>query len=112
MVLGSFLHKITKPTAWRGGAQILKKEEEDVRLLDRCEAKRKDWAKHWQCDDSMQNMQDKPWKNKELMKLEEVLSRLKECDLERTSRMYKARTGVGCDGFHTKVLLDLAKETR
>ena len=22
------LHKITKPTAWRGGAQILQKEEE------------------------------------------------------------------------------------
>ena len=29
------LHKITKPTAWRGGAQILKKEEEDVRLLEK-----------------------------------------------------------------------------
>ena len=28
------LHKLTKPTAWRGGAQILKKEEEDARLLD------------------------------------------------------------------------------
>ena len=28
-----FLHKITKPAAWRGGAQILEKEEEDVRLL-------------------------------------------------------------------------------
>ena len=40
------LHKITKPTAWREGAQILKKEEEDVRLLDRCETKRKEWAKH------------------------------------------------------------------
>ena len=32
------LHDITKPTAWRGGTQILKKEEEDARLLDRCEA--------------------------------------------------------------------------
>ena len=32
------LHKITKPTTWRGGAQILKKEEEDARLLDCCEA--------------------------------------------------------------------------
>ena len=31
------LHKITKPTAWRGEAQILKKEEEDVRLLNRWE---------------------------------------------------------------------------
>ena len=37
------LHKITKPTMWRGGGgvQILEKEEEDVRLLDRCEAKEK-----------------------------------------------------------------------
>ena len=29
------LHKITKRAAWRGGTQILKKEEEDARLLDR-----------------------------------------------------------------------------
>ena len=43
-------HKITKPT-WRGGAQVLKVEEEVARLLDRCEAKRKEWAKHWQCDE-------------------------------------------------------------
>ena len=41
-------HKITMPTAWRRRAQILKKEEEDARLLDRSEAKRKEWAKHWQ----------------------------------------------------------------
>ena len=47
------LHKITKPTAWRGGAQILKKEEEDVRLLDRREAKGKGWAKHWQCGEGV-----------------------------------------------------------
>ena len=35
------LHKITKPTLWRGGA------------------KRKEWAKHWQSDESVQNV-DKP----------------------------------------------------
>ena len=44
------LHKITKPTAWRGGAQILQKEEEEARLIKRCEAKRREWAKHWQCE--------------------------------------------------------------
>ena len=38
--------KITKPTTWIGKSQILKKEEEDVWLLDRCEAKRKEWAMH------------------------------------------------------------------
>ena len=40
------LHNISKPTAWRGGAQILKKEEEDARLLDLCEAKMKEWTNH------------------------------------------------------------------
>ena len=42
------LHKNSKPAARRGGAQILK-EEEDAKLLDRCEAKMKEWAKHWRC---------------------------------------------------------------
>ena len=32
--------------------------------------------------------------------------------MEKASRLYKAKTGVGCDGFHPKVLLDLTKETR
>ena len=31
------LHKISKRTAWRRGAQVLANEEEDARLLDRCE---------------------------------------------------------------------------
>ena len=38
-------HKISESTAWRGGAQILKNEWEYARLLDRCEAKMKEWAK-------------------------------------------------------------------
>ena len=49
------LHTITKLTAWRGGAQILKKEEEDARLVDRCEAEMNEWAKHWQCNEEVQN---------------------------------------------------------
>ena len=39
------LQKITKPAAWRVGAQILEKEEEDARLLDGCEATRKEWMR-------------------------------------------------------------------
>ena len=54
------LHKITKPTARRVGAQILKKEEDGARLLDRCEAKRKELRKHWQCDEDVQNLDDQP----------------------------------------------------
>ena len=50
--------------------------------------------------------------NEELRKLEEALARLKECDLEKPSRLYKAKTGVGCDGFHPRVPVDLTKETR
>ena len=37
-------------------AQILVNEEEDGRLLDRCEAKRKEWATHWQCAEEVQKM--------------------------------------------------------
>ena len=36
----SWLHKITKPTVWRGGMQILDEKEEDVRPLARCEEMR------------------------------------------------------------------------
>ena len=32
--------------------------------------------------------------------------------MERASRRYTAKTGVGCDGFHPKVPLDLTKEAR
>ena len=88
------LHKITKPAAWRGGAQILEKAEEDVRRLDRCEAKRKEWAKRWQCDESVQNMEDKAWKIEELKELEEALSRLKERELETASRLIKEQDAM------------------
>ena len=86
------LHKITKPTMWRGGVQIPKEEEEDVRLLDRCEAKRKEWEKRWQCNEEIQNMQLKPWRSEELKECEEALPRLKEGDLDKASRLYKAKT--------------------
>ena len=33
-------------------------------------------------------------------------------DLGKVSRLYKAKTGVGCDGIHPKVPMDLTKETR
>ena len=32
--------------------------------------------------------------------------------MDKASRLYKAKTGVGCDGFHPKVPLDLTQETR
>ena len=53
---------------------------------NRCEAKRKEWAKRWQCDESVQNVEDKPWTNEKLKKLEEALPRLKEGELEKVSR--------------------------
>ena len=106
------LHKITEPQPWRGRTQILEKEEEDASLFDRCEATRKEWSIHWQCEEDVQNTQDKPWRNEELRRCMEALPRLKEGDLEMASRMYRAKTVVGCDGFHPKVPLDLTKETR
>ena len=93
------LHKITKPTAWRGGAHILKTEEQNARLLDSCEAKRKEWARHWQCEEEVHNLEDKPWMNEELRSAEEALQRFEEHELEKKwSRLYKVKIGVGCDG--------------
>ena len=57
-------------------------------------------------------MQNKPWRNKESKKCEEPFPRLKECDLDKASRLYRAKIGVGCDGFRPKVPLDLTTETR
>ena len=58
--------------------------------MDRCEAKRKEWAKHWQCDESVQKVEEGPWKIEEFKRLEEALPRLTVCDLEKLSRLYKA----------------------
>ena len=52
-----------------------------------------DSEKHWQCDGEIQNMPNKPWRNEELKDYEEALPRLKEADLEKASRLYKAKTG-------------------
>ena len=46
----------------------------------------------------------------ELRKLEEALPRLKEGGMGKVSRLYEAKTGVGCDGFHPKVPLDVTKK--
>ena len=73
----------------------MKNEEEDARLSDRCEAKRKYWAKHWQCDEDVQNLEDKSWENEELKKSEEALPRLQVCELGKVSKLYTAKTGIG-----------------
>ena len=117
------LHKITKPTAWRGGAQILKKEEEDARLLDRCEAKRKEGQSIGSVMADVQNLEDKPWENEELKKLEEA-TKAKRVRFgkgfeivqdENRSGNATASTRFKCvdRSFHPKVHLGLeTKETR
>ena len=55
---------------------------------------------------------NKLWRNDELKKLEEDMPRLKESDPAQAAKTYKAKTGVGCDGFHPKVPLVLTRETR
>ena len=47
-----------------------------------------------------------------IKKLEDGLCRGREKNLlEKAARSYKVATGVGCDGFHPKVPLDLSQET-
>ena len=57
-------------------------------------------------------MEDKPWRNEELRSREEGLPRLREEKLERAAMNYTSTTGVGCDGVHFKVPLDLSEESR
>ena len=68
-----------------------------VRPLSRCEEKRREWAKHWQCNTEVQDLKDKACRNEELRSSEEGLLRLREGDQEKAARNYKAATGVGCD---------------
>ena len=91
--------------------QILKEEEEDAKSSDRCEEKRREWAKHWQCDTEAQDLKDKQWRNEELKNLEDM-PRLHVSDLEKAARSYKAKTGVGCDGFHPNVPLDFEERNK
>ena len=78
-----FLHRITKPTALRGGLQVLEVSEQDATPLRRCEEERKEWTKHWQCDFEVEGAENKPWWNEELRSLEEGLPRLKKENLEK-----------------------------
>ena len=82
-----FLHRITKPAAWRGGLQVLEDLEGDVKPTRRCEEKKKEWAKHWQCDSEAQ------W-------------RISRGGMKRKETII----GVGCNGFHFKFPPDLPKE--
>ena len=51
------------------GVERILKEEEDATPLARCEEKRNEWAKHWQCDAKVQGLKHKPWGIEELKKL-------------------------------------------
>ena len=55
---------------------MLEEVDRDAKLLKRCEEKRKEWAKHWQCNTEVQDLEDKPWMNEKLRTLEEGLPRL------------------------------------
>ena len=56
----------------------------------------------------VQGIEDKPWRTDEgIRSLEEGLPRLKEENLEKTSRRYKVTRGLGSAGFHPEVPLHL-----
>ena len=87
-------------------------EEEDAKPLAVCEEKRKELARHRQYGKEVQDSENKPWRSEELKMLKKEMPRLKESYLAKVAKTHKAKTGVGCDGFHTKVPLDSTRETR
>ena len=66
---------------------------EGARPMKRCQGKRKERTKHWQCDSQAQGAGDKPWRNEELRNLDEGLPGLREGKLERAARSYRATNG-------------------
>ena len=104
------LHKITKPTA--GRVQILKEEEEDAKPSARCEEKGKNGQNTGnvtrRCSTSKTGRVE--MKNGRVGKKVRRGQRKKE--LEKAATTCQAKTGVGCDGFHVQVPLDLFKEVR
>ena len=74
------LHKITQPSAWGGGCNV-------------------DGSAVWR---KRAEYGGQAMENEELKALEEALPRLNGCELEKASGLYKAKTGVSCDGSTQK----------
>ena len=55
--------------------------------------KRQAWTGHWQVGTEAQNLDDKPWKNKELRDKEKVLRPMRIEELQNAARSYKSLTG-------------------
>ena len=91
---------------------VLEELEEHAKPMRRCEEKREEWPEHWHCDFEVQGLEDKPWRSEGLRSGEEGLPRLKEKNLENASRSYKVTLGSGGDQFHSKVLVNVARETK
>ena len=56
-----------------------------------------------------ESMERKQWRNEGLRSLKEALPRLREDNLEKAARSYKATPGVDCDGLHPKDPPDISK---
>ena len=83
-----FLSQNLEAGCWRGGLQVLEDLEEDAERMRRCEEKRKERARHWQCDSDVQSAEERPWRNEELTNLEEGVPQLKEESLQRAARSF------------------------
>ena len=98
------LHKITKPTAWRGGAQILRERRRGRQAVGQSIGNVTKVCSIWR---------NKPWQNEELKQIGGSLAKANRVRLEKGFEIVQGkRGGVGCGGFHPKVPLDLTKVTR
>ena len=69
-------------------------------------------ANHWPCDTKVRDQEDKLWRSEELKSLWEGMPGLMESDLEKAARNYKAKTGIGCDGFHPQSSAGLGERNK
>ena len=105
---GKDLHQVTQPIPCMvGGAMLFCKPEDDAGDGARIEGKFKEWHAHWRVGEDVQK-QYKPWEDFDMREEEEALLGVKA--LRQAAMACKATTGVGVDGVHPGVPLDLPDE--
>ena len=86
--------------------------EEGAKPLAKCEDKRKEWEKHWQCDTKVRDLKDKQWRNDEFKNLVGDMRGWKRAILRRQREITRQRQEYDVKAFTAKFRWTCQKETR
>ena len=102
------MHRWTKPTkVWRPACRDAKPG--DFGVLAEVRREQEAWARIWRVDEAGRAHTLRPWEEAPAMRWQPITGE----DVDRASRSFKARTGLGADDLHPRVfslLSDQGKE--